>query len=142
MSSTVEENATASDLQTNQSESEENKTKEPSDQENREDDEIVDVNSTDSGSESENQEGMEERFRGDSVVSIPEITLPEYIKQSGESSSNSSKSSNFLLLVVPCQSISKSSLSISIFASYNNFLNSLIVIVFTPLGLLYCNPYF
>ena len=95
MSSTVEENATASDLQTNQSESEENKTKEPSDQENREDDEIVDVNSTDSGSESENQEGMEERFRGDSVVSIPEITLPEYIKQSGESSSNSSKSSNF-----------------------------------------------
>ena len=93
MSSTVEENEATIDSQTDPTETEVNKIKEPTDQENPESEEIVDVNSMESGSEYENHEGAEERFRGDSVVSIPEITLPEYIKHPDE---NVSSSSSFL----------------------------------------------
>ena len=80
MPNTVDENEVTSDSQTDPSEPEVNEIKEPTDQEIPEDKEVVDGNSTESGSESENHDDKEERFRGDSVVSIPEITLPEYIK--------------------------------------------------------------
>ena len=89
MSSIVEEHADAGDSQIEPSESEVNEVNEPCGQENRGNKEIVVVNSTESSSESEDHEGMEDRFRGDSIASIPEITLPEYIRQSGETSSSS-----------------------------------------------------
>lgn len=92
MSDTKEASADSNESKLEQQEIDDNETTLQSDQENTVSEELEVVESPEDSASPENNAEAEKRLRGDSVVSIPEITLPEFLKQPGENAANSGNS--------------------------------------------------
>lgn len=99
MSDTKEASADSNESKLDKQEIDESETTLQSDQENTVSEELEVVESPEDSASPENNAEAENRLRGDSVVTIPEITLPEFLKQSGENaatSGSSAKNASFM----------------------------------------------